>query len=199
MDIIRRASELRSRNLREGDMVMFDLPHKTMTYRVHSRFLDNETGHNAEIFAQLAIPSPHGFCSRIYGYKTMSGDFPYSEARDFSGLTRVVYELLLLCESRFGSSVGVDIGTASFSQMSVYQGEVKFSKPKSLMSNVIEFFKNITLSPDDKLLKEYGLEDPTGTPTTKGWDLSHMISYQANRAAIIEVAQKMKAEDDAKK
>lgn len=77
----------------------------------------------------------------------------------------------------------------------------KFLKPTftKTMSNIIEFFRNMTASADEKLLKEMGIEDPVGTPTEVGIRLSNEISYKANRAAVIEIARKMKDEEEAKK
>lgn len=68
-----------------------------------------------------------------------------------------------------------------------------------MSTSIVDFFKNMTASADEKLLKEFGIEEPIGTPTTVGLELSARINYQANRAAIIKVAQDMKAEQDAAK
>lgn len=67
------------------------------------------------------------------------------------------------------------------------------------MSNVIDFFRNLTASPNDLLLKELGIENPTNVPTELGLKLSQEITYAANRARIIEIALQMKADADAKK
>ena len=69
----------------------------------------------------------------------------------------------------------------------------------SFMSSVKEFFRNMTASPDEKLLKEFGIEDPIGSPTAQGLALSAEITYKANRAEIIKIAQQMKEEKDAEK
>lgn len=57
--------------------------------------------------------------------------------------------------------------------------------------NVIEFFRNLGASVEDKLLKEYKIEDPIGTPTQAGLDLSAQITYKANREAIVGLVKKM--------
>lgn len=72
-------------------------------------------------------------------------------------------------------------------------GEIK-TKP-TLMKNVLEFFKNMTASAEEKLLQEYGVEDPIGTPTSRGMELALQIMYKANRAEVIKVVQAMKDED----
>lgn len=63
---------------------------------------------------------------------------------------------------------------------------------KNIMTNVLEFFRSMTATADEKLLKELGIEDPIGTPTDTGLKLSAELSYRANRAEIIEIAKKMK-------
>lgn len=69
---------------------------------------------------------------------------------------------------------------------------------KSSMS-VLDFFRDLTATPNDKLLKELGIENPTNIPTELGLKLSQEITYAANRARIIEIALQMKADADAKK
>ena len=71
-------------------------------------------------------------------------------------------------------------------------------KPKTLMSSLIQTFRNLTLSADDKLLVDLGLEDPSGVPTSWGYDLMREVVYKANREKLIEAAKKIKAEKDAK-
>lgn len=66
---------------------------------------------------------------------------------------------------------------------------------KSFMSNVVQFFKNITASAEDKLLLKHGIEDPIGTPTSTGLELSAQVSYKANRAKVIEIVTQLEAEE----
>lgn len=61
---------------------------------------------------------------------------------------------------------------------------------KTMSSSIIEFFKNMAATPDDRLLKEHGIEDPIGTPTEAGLALSAQIEYKRNRAEIIEIVKK---------
>lgn len=72
-----------------------------------------------------------------------------------------------------------------------------FTNPpkESLMTRATTFFRNLTLSPEAKLLQELGLENPDGTPTEAGYDLSLEITYKANREKIIEIAKQMKEEE----
>lgn len=72
-------------------------------------------------------------------------------------------------------------------------------KPQSslqkTMSSVIDFFQNLGVSAEEKLLKKHGVEDPIGTPTAKGLELSALISYKANRAEIIKLVKEMDEEE----
>lgn len=66
----------------------------------------------------------------------------------------------------------------------------------NFMSNVLDFFRNLSASNDEKLLKEMDLENPIGTPTTDGLALSAELSYRSNRGEIIKIATQMKEEAD---
>lgn len=79
-----------------------------------------------------------------------------------------------------------------------YYNENNSTKP-SFMSDVIEFFKNLTASDAQKLRLKHGVEDPIGTPTEKGFKLSNLISYQNNLAKIDEIVASMEKEEEAKK
>lgn len=61
--------------------------------------------------------------------------------------------------------------------------------------DIISYFKNLSLSKEDKLLKDLGLEEPTGTPTAKGLELSALLNYQANRDEIIAHAVTLDEEE----
>lgn len=73
------------------------------------------------------------------------------------------------------------------------------NEPKTGMSNIVTFFKNLTLNADEKLLIEMGLEDPTGVRTKEYESLANEMFYKESRPKIIEIAKQMKAEEDAKK
>jgi hypothetical protein len=72
------------------------------------------------------------------------------------------------------------------------------STQPTTMSKVRDFFRSMTASPEDRLLKELGLEDPIGTPTPEGMALAQDLMYKDYRSKVIEVAKAMKAEEDAK-
>jgi hypothetical protein len=74
-----------------------------------------------------------------------------------------------------------------------------YTPKKKPMAKIVDFFKNQLLDADSKLLREMGLECPTGEPTELGLELSENITYKANRATVIETAKAMKAEQDAAK
>jgi len=61
----------------------------------------------------------------------------------------------------------------------------------SFMSNVLDFFREMTSSKEDKLLKKLGIENPIGTPTELGLKLASEIAYKAHRAEIIKIAEQM--------
>jgi hypothetical protein len=70
---------------------------------------------------------------------------------------------------------------------------------KNIMSNIVEFFKNVSASKEDKLLKEMGVEDPINVPTEEGLKLSAMIDYKKNRDEIVEICKQKKTEEEEKK
>lgn len=70
---------------------------------------------------------------------------------------------------------------------------------QKIMNNIIQTFRNLTLSADDKMLVEMGLENPQGVPTSEGIQLMSEVLYKANRAALIEAAKQIKAEQDTQK
>jgi hypothetical protein len=81
----------------------------------------------------------------------------------------------------------------------VWEENLELIINKNTMSNIVEFFKNISASKEDKLLKEMGIEDPINVPTEEGLKLSGMIDYKKNRDDIIKICQQKKAEEEVKK
>lgn len=72
------------------------------------------------------------------------------------------------------------------------------SSNSNIMSSIKDFFRNLTISAEDKLLKEVGIEDPVNVPTALGLELSADITYQKNREEIIKLAKQMKEEEEKK-
>jgi len=70
---------------------------------------------------------------------------------------------------------------------------------KSFMTNITNLFRRLTLSSDDKLMQELGLETENGTMTCEGYDFLKEFLYQQNRAALVEKAKEIKAQMDAEK
>ena len=68
--------------------------------------------------------------------------------------------------------------------------------PTSHMSAILKFFRDMTLSTDDKLFLEMGLEDPAGIPTDVGLRLAIELVYKESRPKLLEIAKLMKAEKD---
>ena len=69
-------------------------------------------------------------------------------------------------------------------------------KATDTMSKLVDFFKDLGATPEEKLLKKHGIEDPIGTPTDEGLKLMARILYKENRAKVIELAKQM---DEAEK
>lgn len=69
----------------------------------------------------------------------------------------------------------------------------------NLMQSLKDFFKNLTLSADEKLLLERGLEDPSGIPSKAYEELAMAMLCADLRPRIIELAKKQKEEEDKNK
>jgi hypothetical protein len=73
--------------------------------------------------------------------------------------------------------------------------EPKNNLTKTIMTNIIKFVKNMTLSSDDKLLIRTGLKNEAGEYTVDYQQLSSLIDQRRNEKEIIEYAKKMEAEE----
>lgn len=65
---------------------------------------------------------------------------------------------------------------------------------QNLMTNIVTFFKNLTLSSDDKLLRKHGLMSECGDFTQVAKDLVTAKTTADNKAFLVEIAQKYEAE-----
>lgn len=65
--------------------------------------------------------------------------------------------------------------------------------------DILDFYTSSALTPDERILRELGIEDPVGSPTDLGLKLSELITYRANKAEILKIAKQMKADSEAKK
>lgn len=63
-----------------------------------------------------------------------------------------------------------------------------------LMNNVVQFGRDLFMSKESKLLRDFGLEDPENVPTEEGRELLMDILWRENRDKVIEIAQKMQEE-----
>lgn len=72
---------------------------------------------------------------------------------------------------------------------------------KSLMSKITTFVKNLTLSPDEKLMRKYGLKDDCGVVTLEGQDaiLANFYNSKENQAYLLSIAQGLDAESEKSK
>jgi|GEM_PF-7021624 len=74
--------------------------------------------------------------------------------------------------------------------------EVKeFNKIKSIMSNIINFAKNLTLSADEKLLREQGLKTECGDYTSDAQALAIRMLCEEKEVKMIEIAKAKKEEE----
>lgn len=75
----------------------------------------------------------------------------------------------------------------------------KACQSKEGMNNVISFFKNLTVSSDDKLLREYDLQDEAGNFTDTAHELVQAKLVADSKAFLVETAKAFKAEKKANK
>ena len=74
---------------------------KFVNYAVRHAHLGNtDTGNNSFILYYLGIKDYHAFCSKIYGYESSCGDFPSYQNRDMVAATKIVKEIMRLCEQK---------------------------------------------------------------------------------------------------
>ena len=71
----------------------------------------------------------------------------------------------------------------------------KQSNKKNIMSNILNKVKNLTLSKNDRLLREYDFQDNCGNFTQSARDVVIEKLVEDNKEYLIEVATKLKKED----
>ena len=85
----------------EEDIVFPLIDGKFVNYRVRHAHLGNtDTGNNSFILYYLGIKDYHAFCSKIYGYESNPGDFPSYKKGDMVAATKIVKEIMRLCEQK---------------------------------------------------------------------------------------------------
>jgi len=74
-------------------------------------------------------------------------------------------------------------------------------KGKNIMSSIVNFAKDLLLSPEEKLLRKYGLHDENGNNTSEARQLINDKFYDSpeNQAYLLEVATAKQAEDKSNK
>jgi len=74
-------------------------------------------------------------------------------------------------------------------------------KGKNIMSNIVNFAKDLLLSPNEKLLRKYGLHDENSNNTSEARQLINDKIYNSpeNQAYLLEVATAKQAEDKSNK
>jgi hypothetical protein len=86
--------------------------------------------------------------------------------------------------------------TNDYSGIGLLTININNKETQTIMSKIISFVRNLSLSAEDKLLLELGLEEPTGVPTAEGFRVAQELMYQEMRAKVIEKAKAFKAEED---
>jgi hypothetical protein len=101
--IITQSNELLSDRLCSGDKVLFNVNNNLYDYVVVDGYLVNRDGAgNRCIFICLQLDA-NRFCLDRYlsiDGPMIHGDWPETRSGDMESLTRVVYDLLLICEQR---------------------------------------------------------------------------------------------------
>lgn len=69
---------------------------------------------------------------------------------------------------------------------------------KTIMENIMDFAKNLTLSKEEKLLRKYNLKDACGAYTYEGKELILQKLYAENEKHLIEIAEAKEKEDNKK-
>ena len=67
-----------------------------------------------------------------------------------------------------------------------------------IMSTIVDTFKNLTLSADEKLLRKHGLKDSNGNYTSDAREIALVEACIAAEAKLIEVAKAKEAEETKK-
>ena len=71
----------------------------------------------------------------------------------------------------------------------------KYNKLDNKIMNIKKFVKTLTLSKEDKLLREYGLQNDCGDFTEEARELVINKLVEENKAYLVEIATKLKEED----
>lgn len=75
---------------------------------------------------------------------------------------------------------------------------VTFNNFYNNMQDILSIYNNLSLSKENKLRVDLGLENPSGIPTTLGVQLLTQIIWKKYSAEIDEAATKIKSEIDEK-
>ena len=75
----------------------------------------------------------------------------------------------------------------------------KINKIEKIMSNILEFAKNLVLSEDEKLLRKYNLKDSCGNYTSDAKELVVQKLMKDNEQVLIDTATALQAEEDKNK
>ena len=81
------------------------------------------------------------------------------------------------------------------------QSESNQTKPtkSNFMSTLIEKFRQLTASKEEKLLVKHGVENPLTVPTELGYQMSREIQYKKNREEISKAVVQIEEEEQKEK
>lgn len=97
--------------LHDGDHIYFPIEtYAILDYVCTPSYLAGKNCSNSAIFYHFSL-DPYDFCSKIYGYKAGSGNWPDSHIEDFVGLTKVAYALFDICLDTLKPVKSIELGS----------------------------------------------------------------------------------------
>jgi hypothetical protein len=104
MATIRCLEDIKNKNIKEGDTIIFYLNGFNYNYTVyhdHLNIFDSSTSYNQTIFAKLGIDDQkYQIASKYYGYSSMAGDWPYCKKEDYNALKSLICHLYTLIDDK---------------------------------------------------------------------------------------------------
>ena len=83
---------LKRHPLKFDDTICWNIDNQLFRGRVDSGYIEIRGFGNDKIFRELNI-AKYSFCSKLYGYETRDGDWPWADPDDYEGLSKVVIAL----------------------------------------------------------------------------------------------------------
>ena len=89
---IKNYKRLKKYPLSYDDKICWNIDNVLYRGRVDSGYIDVIGHSNGRIFEILGVDK-YSFCTQYYGYRTCDGDWPWANADDYEGLSKVVIAL----------------------------------------------------------------------------------------------------------